>query len=271
VLVGAGAGVLALVGSGAAIVGVALLWHHRRHVDVISALAPGGVGGVLLTVLGILLLPNAAVWAVAYALGPGFAVGTGTSVAPGEVVLGPLPAVPLLTALPGNGQGSPVGYGVLVIPVLAGVLIGVIVERRLTAPGAPAGSGSPAAPGSPVSPAAAGSPVSPAAPGSPVSPAAPGSPVSPAAPGSPAERATVSTGAAVASATGAGALAGLLLGVLAWFSGGSLGGGRMTELGPSCWRVALVGVLLLGLVAAATVLCRRQWAKPRRQRRFGVR
>jgi hypothetical protein len=68
---------------------------------------------------------------------------------------------------------------------------------------------------------------------------------------------------AIGSATGAGALAGLLLGALAWCSGGALGGGRMAELGPSWWQVALVGVLVLGPVAAATALCHRRWAARR--------
>ena len=205
-----------MIGSGSLIVAVALLWHHRRHVEVIAALSPGGVGGVLLTVFGILLLPNAALWGASYALGPGFAVGTGTTVAPGDVVLGAVPAVPLLTALPESGPGSPAGYAVLVVPVLAGVLIGLTVERRLAAPGAPAAP----------APAPSGR-------------------------------------AAVGSAAGAGALAGLLLGALAWCSGGALGAGRMAELGPSWWRVALFGVLLLGPVAAVTVLCHRLWVARR--------
>ena len=129
-LVGAGAGVLGMIGSGALLVAVALLWHHRRHVEVIAALSPGGVGGVLLTVFGILLLPNAALWGASYALGPGFAVGTDTAVAPGDVVLGAVPAVPLLTALPASGSASPAGYAVLVVPVLAGVLIGLTVGKN---------------------------------------------------------------------------------------------------------------------------------------------
>lgn len=213
VLAGAGAGVLGLVGSGALVFGAGLLWRHQRHVDLVTALAPGAVGGVLLTVLGLLLLPNAAVWGAAYVLGPGFAVGTGTVVAPGGVALGAVPAVPLLAALPPSGPGSAATYAVLLVPVLAGMLIALTVERRLSAVG-----GGSAAPG---------------------------------------------TWAAVAYSAGAAALAGLLLGALAWCSGGALGGGRMAELGPSWWRVALAGVLVLSPVAAATALGRRRWTARR--------
>ena len=208
VLAGAGAGVLTLLGSGALLVGLALLWHHQRQVDLIGALAPGAVGGALLTLLGVLLLPNAAVWGAAYVVGPGFAVGAGTAVAPGGVALGAVPALPLLAALPGAGPGSVATYTALVVPVLAGTVIAVTVEARLTADSATARG----------------------------------------------SRTTVSC------AAGGALLAGALLGALAWSSGGALGGGRMVALGPSWWRIALVGILVLTPVAALTVLGRRRWA-----------
>jgi hypothetical protein len=53
-------------------------------------------------------LPNAALFTGSYLLGPGFAVGGATLVSPGAVVLGPLPLVPLLAALP--GVGTPAGW-----------------------------------------------------------------------------------------------------------------------------------------------------------------
>jgi hypothetical protein len=215
VLAGTGAGVLGLVGSGALAVGAALLWHHQRHVDLIAALAPGAVGGALLTVFGVLLLPNAAIWGAAYVLGPGFAVGTDTAVAPGGVALGSVPAVPLLAALPHSGGGSLAAYTVLLVPVVAAIVIAVTVERRLAAPGPGSTPGSWAPPG---------------------------------------------PWLAAGCAAGAAALAGVLLGALAWCSGGALGGGRMVELGPSWWQVAAAGVLVLSPVAVGTVLGRRRWA-----------
>jgi hypothetical protein len=82
----------------------------------------------------LLLLPNGALWAVAYAAGPGFTVGAGTGVSPFGATLGPVPAFPLLAALPGDGTPPPAVRVVLLVPVLAGVFAGWVVGRRLPAP-----------------------------------------------------------------------------------------------------------------------------------------
>jgi len=50
----------------------------------------------------------------------------------------------------------------------------------------------------------------------------------------------------------AGAVAALLMGILAWLSAGPLGPGRMAQLGPSAWRVGIAVMLEVGLPAAAT-------------------
>ncbi len=81
----------------------------------------------------VLLLPNGALWAVAYAAGPGFAVGAGTGISPFGATLGPVPAFPLLAALPGSGTPAPAVRAALLLPVLAGVLAGWVVGRRLPA------------------------------------------------------------------------------------------------------------------------------------------
>ena len=62
--------------------------------------------------------PNAVLFAGSWLLGPGFAVGGATVVSPGAVVLGPLPVVPLLAALP--GVGTPPGWAgaLMVLPPL---------------------------------------------------------------------------------------------------------------------------------------------------------
>jgi hypothetical protein len=50
------------------------------------------------------------------------------------------------------------------------------------------------------------------------------------------------------SAALAGPVAGAVLGVLAWASGGPLGAGRMAQIGPVPWQVALVAA---GVVTAS--------------------
>ncbi|MFL6130039.1 MAG: DUF6350 family protein, partial [Mycobacteriales bacterium] len=105
--------------------------HAGRVGDLARTLDPGLVGGGVLVVGCILLLPNAALWAVAYAAGPGFAVGVGTGISPFAAVLGPVPAFPLLAALPQDGSPPPAVRAVLLLPVLAGVAAGVVLVRSL--------------------------------------------------------------------------------------------------------------------------------------------
>jgi hypothetical protein len=49
-----------------------------------------------------------------------------------------------------------------------------------------------------------------------------------------------------------GVVSGCVLGVLAAVSGGPLGDGRLTAVGPSAWQVGLVSALELGISAAVT-------------------
>jgi Family of unknown function (DUF6350) len=131
------AGVAALVAAGLALLLVVLVGRAGRFAELVGALQPGFVGGVILLLGCVLLLPNGALWTVAYAAGPGFTVGAGTGVSPFGVTLGPVPSFPLLAALPGDGVPAPVVRAVLLLPVLAGVLAGWVVGRRLPAASGP--------------------------------------------------------------------------------------------------------------------------------------
>jgi Family of unknown function (DUF6350) len=131
------AGVAALLAGGSALFAVALLWHGGRFAELVGALRPGFVGGVVLLLGCLLLVPNGALWSVAYAAGPGFTVGAGTGVSPFGATLGPVPAFPLLAALPGDGTPPPAVRAVLLLPVLAGVVAGWVIARRAPAGGLP--------------------------------------------------------------------------------------------------------------------------------------
>jgi len=131
------AGVAALVAAGLALLLVVLVGRAGRFAELVGALQPGFVGGVILLLGCVLLLPNGALWTVAYVAGPGFTVGAGTGVSPFGVTLGPVPSFPLLAALPGDGVPAPVVRAVLLLPVLAGVLAGWVVGRRLPAASGP--------------------------------------------------------------------------------------------------------------------------------------
>jgi Family of unknown function (DUF6350) len=112
--------VLATCACAAVVVVAALAWHVGTAARVVDRLG-GGVSGALLSILvSVLLLPNAVALTASWLLGPGFAVGAGTVVSPSAVALGPVPAVPLLAALPATGTPSHWLGTVLVLPLLAG-------------------------------------------------------------------------------------------------------------------------------------------------------
>jgi putative intracellular protease/amidase len=190
------AGVLAA--AGALLAGTALALHLHEAGRLQGSLGAGWVGTVLLVLLQIGYVPNAVIWAISFTLGPGFAVGVGTIVAPTGSSLGPLPAFPLLAALPpGVHPTMPAWLApvVLALPYVAGGVGGWLLIR--TAP-------------------------------------------------------VLSIEAAPLWGMACGVLAGGALGLVAAFSGGPLGSGRLSAVGPSGWQVAAVGCLELGIGAAVT-------------------
>jgi len=126
-----------LTAAGAVLAGVSLAVHLPEVKAATSALAPGPTGAALLLLAQLAYLPNAIIWAVAYVLGPGFAFGAGTVVAPTGSALGPLPAFPMLAALPSGARSAgPAWVTVLVLatPYLAGVFAGIVTVRITPTP-----------------------------------------------------------------------------------------------------------------------------------------
>lgn len=115
---------LSLTAASAAVLAYRLATHLSEGANVLSGLRLSTSGDAFTTLAAVGLLPNAVACTAAYLLGPGFALGTGTAVAPGAVALGPLPASPLLAALPSHGLGSWTAVLLLGVPVLAGVVAG---------------------------------------------------------------------------------------------------------------------------------------------------
>ena len=123
-----------LAGAGALRAGGSLAVHGRQAADLAAAGSPGVVGGLALLLLGLSLVPNAVVWAGSWLVGPGFAVGVGTTVGPFGHQLGAVPALPLFAALPAGGVPGWLGALALLVPLTAGALAGRSVQRGL--PGA---------------------------------------------------------------------------------------------------------------------------------------
>lgn len=119
----------ALAVGSAALVLASVLAHTDRIGALIGGLEAGAAGTGVLAALSAIYLPTTIVWAGAFALGPGFAFGAETSVAPTGVDLGLVPALPVFGALPAADLGG-LGWATLAVPVLAGVVAGVLVVRR---------------------------------------------------------------------------------------------------------------------------------------------
>ncbi|MFI6576949.1 DUF6350 family protein [Nocardiopsis sp. NPDC050513] len=128
-LVGMGAATGSLLLGGLLLFLAALAANLPEAVEATRALAPGVVGGALLLLVQLAYLPNAVVFAVCYALGPGFTMGAATIVAPTGVSVGPLPMFPILAALPANGAAPVVSLAALAVPFAAGAVGGVLTQR----------------------------------------------------------------------------------------------------------------------------------------------
>ncbi|MET9481109.1 DUF6350 family protein [Streptomyces sp. NPDC006638] len=130
----AAASVLAVLGGGALLVGASLVWHGGAARVSFGLLAGDWSGRFAVLLLGLSLVPNAAAWAAAYGLGPGFALGTAATVTPLGVTGAPaLPSFPLLAAVP-QGHGTPLHWAAAGVPVVAGVVVGWFTVRVAAPP-----------------------------------------------------------------------------------------------------------------------------------------
>lgn len=127
----AAAGVMVLLGGGALVVAAALLWHADPVQDSFLRLSGDWAGRFAVLFLTLLLVPNAAVWGAAYGLGPGFALGTASTVGPVAFAGRPaLPDFPLLAALPAEGAGAPLNWATAAVPVAAALTVAWFTVRR---------------------------------------------------------------------------------------------------------------------------------------------
>lgn len=129
-LLGGAAVLLLMLAAASFLVAAAFVADFGKAATVLSRLHADGPGGLTYTVVGLLFVPNAVLLAAGYLLGPGFAVGVGTVVSPTAVVLGPIPAFPLLAALPGDGATPAWTTALLGVPVAVAAL-GVVLAGRV--------------------------------------------------------------------------------------------------------------------------------------------
>jgi hypothetical protein len=114
-----------LLGAGMAAVVMLLLASVPAQSALFDGLAPGIVGGIVLTLLQLALLPLVAVWALTVLLGGTVGVGTATGISLAGAETGVLPALPLLGALPEPGDFPAAAWVLMLVPAAA-VALGAV-------------------------------------------------------------------------------------------------------------------------------------------------
>ncbi|BDI23799.1 DUF6350 family protein [Herbiconiux sp. L3-i23] len=118
-----------LVAVAAILVAVLIVTGYTTVITIYESLQAGVLGGLALTLAQLAVLPNLVIWAVAWLTGPGFSIGTGSSVSPLETSLGPVPSLPVLGALPTGDM--PFAFVGLAVPVVVGFVAAAISRGRV--------------------------------------------------------------------------------------------------------------------------------------------
>ncbi|MGO1318424.1 MAG: cell division protein PerM [Cellulomonadaceae bacterium] len=130
-------GAAAMLVAAATVVVLAWIFLGRTtSADVVRGLGVGGFDAVVLAVAQSTLAANLVAWASSWLAGPGFVIGSGSQFTASEVVVGPMPTLPIVGALPGAGSVSEAGVFVPALVVLCGVLGALLLGRRAAAPSA---------------------------------------------------------------------------------------------------------------------------------------
>lgn len=219
--VGSAFAVLAVAGL---VVAWAIVSSYATITGLHQVLGAGFDGGVAIFVAELALLPNLVLWGASWLLGPGFAIGTGTQVTPAGTLLGPVPGLPIAGALPSDG--APMSALWLLVPVLA-AFVGAYLVARIARQGADASASLGAGRDASSDHGAEDGRYLEPDPGS----------------------ASAPWWHPLVVGLAAGVLAGLVLGLGAWWSGGAIGPGRLADTGPNGWAVAGVAALTVAVGA----------------------
>lgn len=212
---GGAAAAAIVVAVASVLLAVLIVANYSQVIALYEGIHAGVLGGVTVTLAELAFLPNLVVWVASWLVGPGFAIGAGSSVSPLGTSLGPLPAVPVFGALPAGDFAF--GFLGLLVPIVAAFLAGVAVRPALLR-AAQTGAAQTSAAGADV-----------------------------------AEHRSVEP-LLLAAGVGIGLAGGALLGILAWMSGGAAGPGRLAEVGPDALLVALWAALEFGAAAILGLL-----------------
>lgn len=120
---------LALLGTAAATLVLALVVRASAVLAVQQSFGADVVSTLLLLATQLLALATLVVWALSWLVGPGFSIGA-VVVTSDAATAGPLPALPVLAAVPDTGPGPGRWILVLAVLVAAGALVAPLARAR---------------------------------------------------------------------------------------------------------------------------------------------
>jgi len=94
---------------------VLLFLGFSTEIALYESLHTGILGGLVITVAQLALIPVALTWTISWIAGPGFILGTGAIVSPIATTVGAVPAIPLLGAIP---ETNTIGEWVTALPAI---------------------------------------------------------------------------------------------------------------------------------------------------------
>ena len=115
------------IGVASIVFALTLVGHLEELKSISVVLGSGVVGGILLTLLQILYLPNIALATLSYLTGIGFSFGSNTTINAMQVATGQVPALPFAVALP-TGPHHELKYAVI-FWVLQFILLFIFIQR----------------------------------------------------------------------------------------------------------------------------------------------
>ena len=102
----AGATLAGLAAIASTAIVVLIFLGFSTEIALYEALHSGIIGGLVITVAQLALIPVALVWMMSWIAGPGFTLGIGAIVSPFANTVGAVPAIPLLGAIPESSNSS---------------------------------------------------------------------------------------------------------------------------------------------------------------------
>ncbi|ONI65856.1 hypothetical protein CSIV_06245 [Microbacterium sp. CSI-V] len=120
---------LGLVAVGGVVVVAGLLARGTQIITLFQASNVDGIGATVLALGQLVYLPTLVLWAVAFAAGPGFSLGTDTAVTPAATQVGAVPGIPILGIVPESTTSWLLLLALL--PLAVGALTGWILRSSM--------------------------------------------------------------------------------------------------------------------------------------------